>query len=198
MDKKISELKHKIDADPENPDLYLQMYQALTHSKVPGKLPFTYKFVIGDWSGDGHSRYENYFFRTNTPREKIVKAYLKTARELGVAFHYPGRINNDKDSLYQFSGLLCNYEDSELGVAVIDHLKKQGLDILKECEFDEDVEGEDGLFIDADVLFEIFMLYVKRSEPDFVYNVENAEAQPINGYWHQDFNVGFGYGLFYS
>ena len=69
---------------------------------------------IGDWSDDGHGKYEKFLLKTNKSVKEIQEAYKKSVKITGVSF------DNNSNKKYQ----IC----TEYGESII---YKESLDILK-------------------------------------------------------------------
>lgn len=199
MDKKISDLRRRIEQDPENPELYLEMHHLLTRSEFKTGLPNLYKFTFGDWSGDGHRQSEAWYFVTNLKREEIIQSYFKTAKKVKVAFHRPDpyHIPGDDYDAYEHWGVCCNYEDNSIPWEILIYLKNNGINLNNEDIGINIIEEGGDLHLSTEDLFKILMIYIKYSNKDFKYELKNNLAEPINGFWQSDFNLGLGYGLFY-
>jgi hypothetical protein len=133
--------------------------------------------VVGDWSDDGHGKYEKLLFEVNKSVEEVQQAYLNSCKLTGLSFHD--------------DGIACDYEDSSISKQQFEILEKYiGEKRLEGCiEFD----SEDYYIVDFSNLWWEF---VKISLPDLVYNEVENSIPVINGFWGK-LNHAFGYGMFY-
>ena len=157
--------------------------------------------VLGDWSEDGHGKYDKVLVESNKTVKEIQQAYKASCKLTGVSF------NDDDDD---FTGRKRDWRQSEKyhiavdyeqGWKVSDEAKQAliaaGYDFDKHFSFgmdedDDQVEGNDVIFL------HIWTEFVKLSLPDLVINKipEDKSIPCINGYWNEELNVQFGYGLY--
>lgn len=143
--------------------------------------------VLGDWSDDGHGKYEKILLLSNKPVSEVQQAYKDSCRLTGLSFngnkHYTG-LNRTWHEAEEHE-ICTDYEDYELNETCKRILKEYGIEI------DED-------FICMDSFVQLWIKFVKLSLPDL--ELERSEVRDeipnINGYWNQNLNVQFGYGLF--
>lgn len=76
-------------------------------------MAFTYKIIVGDWSGDGHDQTESFLIETNASAGKIRDAYKKAEFSLTDAFAEDG--------------------DNLLSEDELEQLKDNGIDLDKVC-----------------------------------------------------------------
>jgi len=148
--------------------------------------------VIGDWSGDGHGKFEKVLVEVNKNVEKVQNAYKESCKLTGISFNenedYTENGRNWK-SASRFH-VAVEYETPELSPDVLDVLEKFNCpsNIIK--NYNE--EACHKTFID------LWFWFVSLSLPDLEYKeIENIDKIPcINGYWNKNLNVDFGYGLY--
>lgn len=152
-----------------------------------------YKLVLGDWSEDGHGISEDFLFECNYDVHKIRQAYKDSCRKLGVTFNY----NED------YTGLGLGY-GSERQVWIEygeDGITRTAFEILNQAGcFDEIDYYEDGdeYYIEEDEdCAKLIMNFISLSMPeDFTYKLIKQDYECINGFWNDELNHQFGYGLF--
>jgi len=142
--------------------------------------------VIGDWSGDGHSKYDKVLVHSNKRVEQIQKAYRDSCRLTGVSFH-EGEIDYktwEEDRKFQIS---TEYESGlEISDEVKEALKKHGLEV-KDCD---DIENE------LEYFTKLWFDFVRLSLPDLKWQNAKDDIPCINGFWQEELNEIFGYGLY--
>ncbi len=143
------------------------------------------KLVIGDWSGDGHDKSDYLVFEVNKTLSEIRQAYFTSCKTTGLSFH--------NDGIY--TGICCEYEDSTIDEEDQEILSSFGLDFSKYLD-------ENGYFKNhVDSFGALIMDFIKISIPLLVYEEasfkRSEKIEPINGFWNEDLNKSFGYGLFY-
>lgn len=144
---------------------------------------------IGDWSHDGHNISESEVFSVNYPVSVIRQAYKDSCKKTGVQFNhnedYTGGLSKSYGSWRQ---LFTEYEDSELEQDAYDVLELYIDNLSDYLDGDED----SGYYCDDFSSF--WWAFVKISLPDLTY--QRVTFEHINGYWNDELNVQFGYGLF--
>ena len=152
-----------------------------------------YKLVLGDWSEDGHGISENFLFECNYDVHKIRQAYKDSCRKLGVTFNY----NED------YTGLGLGY-GSERQVWTEyreDGITRTAFEILNQAGCFNGIdyyEGGDEYYIEEDEdCAKLIMNFISLSMPeDFTYKLIEQDYECINGFWNDELNHQFGYGLF--
>ncbi len=165
--------------------------------------------VLGDWSDDGHGKYEKILVETNQPVEKIQQAYKDSCKLTGISFNHNDDFTGIKQTVADFQGdytkyfksqrerlIGSEYENYTLNKYCYDKLTSFGINLKEIFEVDE--ENPEEVYIDTDSFPKLWFAFVKLSLPDLEYSipVENDSTPVINGYWNKNLNVQFGYGLF--
>lgn len=166
--------------------------------------------VLGDWSDDGHGKYEKVLLESNLSVTDIQNAYKASCKLTGVSFNHnedfteTGRVFEEADK-YRIA---CEYNNGMLSKFVFDILAKHGLTkkMLKEWDSEnetfedgEDEENEEGFWLYPELYVKLWIWFVKLSLPRCAtINVVDVkdDTPVINGYWNDNLNVGFGYGLY--
>jgi hypothetical protein len=161
------------------------------------------KLTIGDWSGDGHNQSEDFVFEVNKSVEEIRQAYKDSCKLTGMQFNhnenYTG-IKYDWQAARNYE-ICTKYEDGCMRADLVKKLKTFGLDATN-FSIEDVEEGEDCHF-DTDTFAELIMEFIKLSLHDLTYEEaafkksELKTIPAINGWWNEQLNVQFGYGLFY-
>ena len=150
------------------------------------------KISIGDWSEDGHNQYEQFVFESNKPVEEIQQAYKDSCKLTGLQFNhnedYTGLNLNWQHPEYDDRQICTEYEDGEVSQFAKDILSTHGLDVPEDFYEEEFLQ----LLID----------FIKLSLPDLELveasfkRSELKEIPALNGWWNDNLNVQFGYGLY--
>ena len=154
-----------------------------------------YILTLGDYSGDGHEQSEEFLYDCNYDVHKIRQAYKDSCKKLGIAF------NNGED----YTGLHLRYNDErkiwiKYGNKAI---SKTAFNILNEAGCFNDIdyyEVDEEYFVDdTEDCAKLIMNFIALSMPnDFEYkHVQETKYETINGWWNNELNEEFGYGLFY-
>jgi hypothetical protein len=159
---------------------------------------YKFRVVMGDWSSDGHGKSDEFIFEGNYPVSKLRQTYKDSCRLTGVQFNhnqnYTG-LNDGGQYGWREMGnrqICTEYEDSCIGRFAYDTLKKFGLEV-----------GQYGDVFDKDQFAKLILNFIKLSLPDFKWEEtafkrsELKNIPPLNGYWNDELNVQFGYGLYY-
>ena len=153
-----------------------------------------YKLALGDWSEDGHGISEDFLFECNYDVHKIRQAYKDSCRKLGVTFND----NEDCTGLGLGYGsdrqVWTEYREDGISRTAFEILNEAGC--FNEIDYYED-RGEYCLKEDEDCA-KLIMNFIALSMPeDFTYKlIEQQDYECINGYWNDELNCQFGYGLF--
>jgi hypothetical protein len=157
--------------------------------------------VLGDWSDDGHGKYDKVLVESNKSVEEIQDAYKASCKLTGVSFNhnedFTERKRNYKEK--QKYQIATEYEQ---GFNVSDEAKQAlrdaGFDVEKHFAYGMDEDNDQ--IEDNDVIFlYLWTEFVKLSLPDLIINkiAEDNSIPVINGYWNDNLNVQFGYGLYH-
>lgn len=126
------------------------------------------EITTGDPGGDGHQQYDNHYFKTNYPSDKLKEAYKKSVELTGIDMHRECE----------------DYDNSVLSNDCVEALKKQGVDMSDYIE-----EEDDNNYIDQDSYVSLIMKFISLSMPeDFEYQSTGLYADSLGS---------FGYGLYY-
>ena len=162
--------------------------------------------VLGDWSGDGHGKYEKVLVESNVNVSLIQQAYKDSCKLTGVSFsdeNYTGK-NRDYPENEEYC-IATEYERCGIPAKALTELLKHGFKeaFLENKKYDfkgweKTLKAGDDLNYD-DLFVDIWIWFVKLSLPKdtILQKVSSKEEIPvINGYWNKKLNVSFGYGLY--
>lgn len=154
-----------------------------------------YKLVLGDWSEDGHGISKNILVDCNCNNViDIQNAYKESCRKLGVQFNHTEDYTG-KHLQYGDPHLIwTEYSEDDMSAVAYDILNKAG------CFDGIYVEKTDkGRYYieDLEECARLIMNFIALSMPDnFAYKIVKENHPCINGYWNENLNSQFGYGLF--
>lgn len=145
-----------------------------------------FSLTIGDWSDDGHGKYDDFVVVVNKELKEIQEAYRNSCEKSGFRFH-----NNDNKHI----PLLTEYQEYAIKGEYFKELVDLGFnpDVLE-----EDLHGDytSDYCTSANDLANIMMWFISLSLEDFEYEFVPKERLPaINGWWG-DLNHQFGYGIY--
>jgi len=150
-------------------------------------MQYTHRLVIGDWSDDGHNQKDFFTFKSNFSEEEIQNAYLRAVEHTKVSLH------NDFQDDSDCHAILCDYEESKVYDEDWNRLVDGNVNM---SVLEESTDYEDGgYWMSSKDVAILFLQMVKSQLEEFEYEII-SEVKPINGYWHNTFNYGFGYGVF--
>lgn len=146
------------------------------------KKDFLLKLTLGDWSDDGHGQYEEIYVLSNYDVHAMREAYKESCMKTGLYFH-------DIAIHPHWRKIWTDYHENNISENALKILEDYGI-----IDKDEIPETEQ---YNVDQAAEIIMRFIKLSMPDdFKYKFVEIDATPINGWWNDELNVQFGYGLF--
>ncbi len=148
---------------------------------------YTYRIVIGDWSEDGHNRFEYFVFKCTHSEKEIKETYNKAVEKCGIALH---RMYDENRRVTGIS-VCCDYENNTIPDYYAEKLKSLGINFNQFC-YDENMESY--LMEPKDITI-LFLEMVKSQIEGFEW-ASGEEAPCINGFWSNDFNHSFGYGCY--
>lgn len=157
--------------------------------------------VLGDWSDDGHGKYDKVLVESNKSVKEIQDAYKASCKLTGVSFNN----NNDFTERKRDWNETRKYQIAtqyEQGFDVSDEAKQAlrdaGFDVEKHFAYGMEEDGDQDDDNDAIFLY-LWTEFVKLSLPDLIINkiAEDNSIPVINGYWNDNLNVSFGYGLYH-
>lgn len=145
--------------------------------------------VLGDWSDDGHGKTTNVTVEVNKTVVEVQEAYKASCKLTGISFnHNVDYTEKKRDWKEAKKYMVCTkYEENTLTNEVKEVLKRFNCpeDIIE--NFDEEC---------FENFVKLWFWFVKLSLPDLVYTEIKNDIPTINGYWNENLNVAFGYGLF--
>lgn len=153
-------------------------------------MKYEHSLVVGDWSDDGHGKSNLINFKCSHDRKEIIEAYIEITRSANTGFH------DSSESGY--ISMLRDYEDHIITQESIDRLTNSGVVFPDGYWEGFEQEGEGYWICDEEPIVEIFLMIVKAHINDLKYEVfELRHPKTINGYWQNDFNHSFGYGIYW-
>ena len=141
------------------------------------KEKYIFRFVVGDWSNDGHNQSQDFIVETSHSEEIIHKAYEDAIKACGV----------------DLEELCSNFEDSIIHSWDVEKLEQFGISFEN---FDEPNDDGDYYCSPENFAYLFFELIKLQLGNEFKYKFIKNEIPYLNGYWHKTFNKSFGYGCF--
>ena len=148
--------------------------------------------VLGDWSDDGHGISEKILVKVNKTIEEVQNAYKNSCMLTGISFNHNDDFTNRRRD-WRFAEkfhVATGYEN--------DTLTEECIEVLQQFECPEELleRAEDHLY---EAFIDLWFWFVSLSLPDLQYEKVTPEPDPtpvINGFWNENLNVQFGYGLY--
>lgn len=149
------------------------------------------KISIGDWSKDGHNQYEEFVFESNKTVQQIRQAYKDSCELTGLSF-------NDNEN---YTGLDLGYStDRQIATNYGEYkLSNLAKEVLTKFNIDYSKYEDNG---EPEIFLNLLVDFIKLSLPDLLLEEasfkksELKNIPPVNGWWNDELNVQFGYGLF--
>lgn len=145
--------------------------------------------VLGDWSDDGHGKTDKILVETTHPVEEVRQAYKDSCKLTGVTFcgDYT-EVKRDWKDARKYC-IANDYEDSTISEVSLSIFEEHGCPLVDDIK-NNDRHLNEGLYIP------LWMWFISLSLTDFTYTCVTDDVPVINGYWHEELNAGFGYGLY--
>lgn len=146
---------------------------------------------IGDWSNDGHGKCIEHIIMSSYSAFDLQEAYKDSCKLTGVQFHNGVNYTGLTLSGYRSDRYICTeYAENKISETAIESLVEYGLDDKQLVE--------DRYFEGTHHFVETLLWFIGLSMPsDFHYEFAKKDGEYLNGYWNNNLNVQFGYGLFY-
>ncbi len=155
------------------------------------------KFVIGDWSGDGHSRKEEFLIDSNYNLEELQEAYKRSCKLTGLTFdgdfEYTGLDLIWTDAEYDDRQVCVEYEDRYISKLAESILLLKGIDVRK--DFESESKDKVALYGAEDYLT-LLLKFIKLSLRSFTWRIVKDDMPCFN--ISEDRRMNLGYGLFDS
>ena len=156
--------------------------------------------VLGDWSDDGHGKYDKVLVESNKSVKEIQNAYKASCKLTGVSFNHNEDFTERKRDWMEARKYQIATEYGQ-GFDVSDEAKQAlrdaGFDVEKHFAYGMDEDGDQ--IAENNIIFlYLWTEFVKLSLPDLIINkiTKDNSIPVINGYWNDNLNVQFGYGLY--
>lgn len=152
--------------------------------------------VLGDWSEDGHGESNKVLVDVNKELSEVQEAYKASCKLTGISFNhnedYTGT-NRDFSQRRKFQ-IASQYEDSSLSEEVMGVLLEYGFDVESLSSY----EGGETVWLNDEDFIELWFWFVGLSLDGLMFCLvdDKDEIPCINGYWNDNLNVQFGYGLY--
>jgi hypothetical protein len=153
-------------------------------SQIPrpdNELLYHFSIPIGDWSSDGHSLCDWYYYRSNKTLIQIREAYFQSM---------------DKFPDLNPGSICSQYEEGDVEIEIYDELLNQFPALGK-----EEVDREnDKVAISPDFMAEFVIQFIQHSLPEWEIEImKQAPMIPFFGYDDKKRHIdNWGYGLFLS
>ena len=148
---------------------------------------YKFKIPIGDWSDDGHGKYEDYIISSNKPVEYVRNLYFQAC----------DKIEFSLDGNYKPTTLTPNaeYEDYEFSKKTLQALLDFGVKLKQEhIDYIREQESTDG----TELLCEIILRFIETQDNTLELRViDDIPMFQFYGFDNEKRHIGyFGYGLF--
>ena len=150
------------------------------------------KLTLVDWSKDGHVCMEEFFIESNYGVYEVRQAYKNSCKKTGITFDGKDNYTGCDLDREQWRILFTGYWENTIEDEAVVELCRFGL-------FNRNFSNGD--LVDCEFAADLIMKFISLSMPgDFHYKFVESEsvdsAEPINGWWNNELNDTFCYGLF--
>lgn len=150
-----------------------------------------FHLVVGDWSDDGHGKYDLVLIEANKTIEELQQGYKDSCKLMGIQFNHNEEYTG-KDLGYNSPYLICTeYEDNCVSDEAIKILLEHG------CPEEEIFENNDSYHLSVRSIPKLIMWFIGVSVDGLEWSKVEKKIPVLNGYWDENLNVQFGYGLYY-
>ena len=151
------------------------------------------KLVLGDWSDDGHGKSREVVYEVNTTVLEVQEAYKASCKLTKIEFNHNENYVGDKASSTERRNraIGTEYENPYVNENTKEILEEYGIAM---SNFTELYQGDTTYYLSD---YEgLWWAFVSLSLPTLRYQQVDDTVPCINGYWNDNLNVQFGYGLF--
>ena len=156
--------------------------------------------VLGDWSDDGHGKSEKILLESNVTVDVVQQAYKDSCKLTGVSFNHNEDFTGGTDNKIQIA---TGYENPFIPISAIEIFREKfGLtdEIIREWDQTDEIEidEDEPIALNDESFVNAWIWFFKLSNPKIVLKTldEQDQIPCINGYWNDNLNVQFGYGLY--
>lgn len=149
--------------------------------------------VLGDWSEDGHRLSDKLLMEANKGLSEMRQAYKDSCKKTGVSFNhnedFTGKERNHKIAAQYH--VCTELEEGTLTQEIRNVFEEYECPYLEEATKDEWI-------MEKKVFADLLMWFISLSLPGLEWKqIPIVDETPVlNGYWNEELNVQFGYGLY--
>tara|TARA_R110000787_G_scaffold44901_7_gene109822 strand:+ start:3411 stop:3875 length:465 start_codon:yes stop_codon:yes gene_type:complete len=151
------------------------------------------KLVLGDWSDDGHGKSREVVYEVNATVFEVQEAYKESCKLTKIEFNHNENYVGDKASFAERRdrAIGTEYENPYVSENTKEILEGYGIAM---SNFTEIYQGDTTYYLSD---YEgLWWAFVALSLPTIIVQQVEDNIPCINGYWDDNLNVQFGYGLF--
>ena len=166
--------------------------------------------TLGDWSDDGHGKYDKIELYISCTVKEMQEAYKASCKKTGISFN----INEDyternKYPAYGQAYQVCtDYEQNSISNEVRKTLTKfdcpwdtfeiDGMDDISESDYENEEYNDKNGYLDNHSFIKLLMWFISLSIENFEWRFPSKGEQPeyFNGWWDDNLNIQLGYGLY--
>ena len=140
------------------------------------KRTYQFRLAIGDWSGDGHGRSEDFLVSSNAPVERAREAHYNIKDATGV----------------DIENICSEYGEDEIDEETVDVLKKMGF------QFENSTGMGDGI-VNVSEMARLWIFLLQKADPALELEMVQDDIPRLQFYGFDDLKRhigGVGYGLF--
>lgn len=143
---------------------------------------YKFKLELGDWSNDGHGKYETFVFESNKCVEELREIYFINCQKYGKLLE-----------------TTCgDYNEYTIGSDASDEFKQIGINL--DLDYDEEMLIEERIYyVNQDNFIDLFIQFMKLDSIDLQLELTKDPVPTFHFYGFDEKNrhIGcFGYGLF--
>lgn len=139
---------------------------------------YQFKMTIGDWSDDGHGRYEDFVVRSNVPVEQVREAHFRIKDVTGI----------------DIESICSNYGEDEIGQDTVEQLQELGFEF-------ENATGMGPGVTNPEEMARLWVFLLQKADPslDLALVLTEIPMLHFHGFDNKKRHISsIGYGLFHS
>lgn len=160
-------------------------------------MEYKFKIDIGDYSDDGHGKYDTFILECNYPVDVVGQAYKDSCKLTGISFNH-NQDYTERNRSWQEANkyrIATEYQDCYISTECQAVLLEHGIDVWE--GFNKEDFEDDQIHMEGPTDFiELLMKFNKLSLPNLEYKIVKDELPSLNAWHGSPLHCQLGYGLY--